>query len=233
MITIFTMAYNEADAIEYMINHYRSRFPNCEIVVYDNDSTDDTAKLALNNGCKVIPFSTNNEIDDEKIRQLKNNCWKSAETDWVLVCDIDELLDINSDQLSTEDKNDVSIVCSEAYSLVNMNDDLDFHNMKYGIRDVMYDKHYLFNKNKVNEINYNHGAHKSSPVGNIKFSDKKYKLFHYKYINPEYYIKRNKYTFSRLSEINKKHGWGVQWHVSDEQIINMFSELRNKAVKVM
>lgn len=81
MITLYTMAYNEEVFLKYMIDHYRSRFPNCRIILHDNESTDSTAAIARENNCEVINFPTNNEIDEFKITQLKNNCWKSANTD--------------------------------------------------------------------------------------------------------------------------------------------------------
>ncbi len=77
MITIYTMAYNEDVFLQYMINHYRSRFSNCHIVLFDNESTDNTRQIALDNNCEVKDFKTNNTIDDLKIQHLKNNCWKN------------------------------------------------------------------------------------------------------------------------------------------------------------
>ena len=49
MITIFTIAYNESVLMKFMIDHYRSKFPNCRIVVYDNMSTDGCDKIASYN----------------------------------------------------------------------------------------------------------------------------------------------------------------------------------------
>ena len=56
MITVYTMAYNEEVFLQYMIDHYRSKFPNCHIVVYDNQSTDRTIEIALRNNCEVQNF---------------------------------------------------------------------------------------------------------------------------------------------------------------------------------
>jgi glycosyltransferase involved in cell wall biosynthesis len=95
MVTIFTVAYNEEIMLPFFIKWYRKRFPNCRIVVYDNESTDDTVKIALENNCEVITYCTNNQLSDSKYLEIKNNCWKDATTDWVLVCDVDEMLDIN------------------------------------------------------------------------------------------------------------------------------------------
>ena len=94
-ITIYTMAFNEELLLPYMIKHYRSRFPNCNIVVYNNNSTDNTKQIAESNNCEVIFYNTNNQVNDDMLRNLKNNCWKTALTDWVVVCDVDEMLNIS------------------------------------------------------------------------------------------------------------------------------------------
>lgn len=233
MITIFTIAFNEEIMLPFMIEHYRNRFSNCKIIIYNNQSTDKTKEIALNNKCDVIDWDTQNKIDDNKIRDLKNNCWKNATTDWVMVCDPDELLDINQNQLLEEEKNGVSIIRSKGYHMINMENNLDLKNIKYGIRTEMHDKSYLFNHKFINEINYNHGSHQSSPAGNIKYSDNEYMLYHYKYISPDFLVERSKYTFQRLSDINKKMGWGSQWFKTDEQVIQDIIELRKIAIKVI
>ena len=74
-----------------MIDHYRERFPGCRIVVNDNMSTDRTAQIARANCCEVI-IDTNFRKIDAPLTKIKNSCWKTASTDWVLVCDLDELL---------------------------------------------------------------------------------------------------------------------------------------------
>ena len=104
MITVYTIAYNEELIMQFMIDHYRSRFPGCNIVVYDNMSTDNTTKIARANDCEVIQYDTNNQIQDRRYIEIKNNCWKNALTEWVLICDMDELLDINAEQLKKEEE---------------------------------------------------------------------------------------------------------------------------------
>src|SRR3989338_8384979 len=118
MITVYTLAYNEELLIQFMIDHYRTRFPGCRIVVNDNMSTDNTVKIARANGCQVIPYDTNNQIQDRRYMEIKNNCWKDAKTDWVLICDMDELLEINANQLKTEEKSGTTIVRSTFYTMV-------------------------------------------------------------------------------------------------------------------
>lgn len=234
MITLFTMAYNEEVFLQYMIDHYRSRFPNCHIVLYDNESTDDTKKIALSNNCEVRLFETGNKVDDLKITDLKNSCWKTANTDWVLVCDIDELLNITEQQLKDEEKLGNTIIRSEGWNMVNMEDNYDFANIKHGTRVSQYDKYYLFNKKHIKQINYTAGCHNASPVGVKKLSDNIYKLWHYKCINPDYLVKRFKVTAERLSDVNKKLGMGTYWlNQTDESIRAGYNNGKASAQRVI
>jgi glycosyltransferase involved in cell wall biosynthesis len=235
MITVYTMAFNEEVFLQFMIEHYRKRFPGCRIVVHDNESTDKTAEIARQNGCEVVLYCSDGQVNDEKLKALKSNFWKDAQTDWVVVCDVDELLEIDEKSLVFEQSQGTSIVSTEGYTLVNMHDDFSFSEMKYGQRDSWYDKPCLFNRRLLREINYQAGAHKCCPEGEVKWSEAKYRLYHYKYVNPDLQIKKNRYTLDRLSEVNKQHGWGaLQWRdVDDEQVRKMFSDLRSRATRVV
>jgi hypothetical protein len=132
-----------------MIDHYRDRFPNCKIVVYDNESSDDTVSIAKANGCEVITYSTNNQISDKKYLEIKNSCWKTANTNWVLVCDMDELLDITEVDLKHEDSLGTTIIRAEAYNMVNLEDNLDLPGITHGSRFSPYDKSYCFKKKLI------------------------------------------------------------------------------------
>lgn len=226
------MAYNEEVFLQYMIDHYKSRFNNCNIVLFDNESTDNTVQIAKNNNCLVQNYPTNKQVDDFKLRDLKNNCWKTATTDWVLVCDVDELLDINEQDLKSEENNGVTIIKSEGYNMVNMENNYDFANIKYGTRVNQYDKSYLFNKKHIIDINYACGCHNATPKGNVKFSDKAYKLYHYKCINPDYVVQRYKMTADRLSAINKANGMGSYYFDTEENIRRGFEYGRIEAMKI-
>jgi hypothetical protein len=149
---------------------------------------------------------------------LKNNCWKDAKTDWVIVCDVDELLDISKQSLLQEEASGTTIIRSEGWNMVNMEDNYDFANIKYGTRVPQYDKYYLFNKKHISEINYVCGAHKAFPTGNIKLSNSQYKLYHYKCINPDYLVERYKLTAQRLSQINKQNNMGSYYFAEEKDI---------------
>ena len=233
MITVFTLSYNEQLQLPNLINHYRERFPGCKIVCYDNMSTDDTVSIAKNNNCDVISYDTNNQIVDSKYLEIKNNCWKNASTDWVLVCDVDELLDINQDQLLKEEENHSTIIKSEGYNMVSMNDLDSFEDIKYGYRAEPHDKSYLFNKKFIKEINYEPGSHIAKPEGIINFSNKSYIAYHYHFIAKPLLIKRYAMFAKRLSSQNLKNKWGFHYLYTEEQIHKEYERVRSISVKLL
>ena len=222
-ISIFVICYNEEIILQKFINHYRERFPNCEITIYDNMSTDNSRQIAIENSCKIIDYNSNNEIRDDLYLKIKNNCWKQSEIDWVLIVDADEFLDINQEQLQKED---CSIILSKGYNMVNLEDDLIFENIKFGIRAKQYDKYYLFNKSKIKEINYEAGCHSANPEGEIKFSKNVYNLLHYTMLSEQYLIDRYRRNYERLSSINKKYGWGIQYTENEKIIKDRFNQAK-------
>jgi glycosyltransferase involved in cell wall biosynthesis len=232
MITIFTIAFNEEFFIKYMIDHYRERFPGCRVVVYDNYSTDNTVAIATENGAEVILYDTNNRLDDNKYLEIKNNCWKDATTDWILVCDVDELLNITAENLKFEESIGATIIKSEGYNMVNMSDNYDISQIEHGSRFPSYDKYYLFNKSKLKEINYTHGCHIAYPVGDIKLSDESYLLYHYKYINKSLILERYKLYANRLSDENLKHGWGGHYASKEQEIYEDWNYHAARSIKI-
>lgn len=233
MITVFTLAYNEELQLPQLINHYRSKFPDCQIVVYDNMSTDNTVNIAKNNNCTVISYDTNNQIVDSKYLEIKNNCWKTATTDWVLICDVDELVNISQEDLIEEDRKNTSIVRFRGFNMVNMEDNTDVASIKYGVRCAPYDKYYLFNKKFIQEINYTPGSHTANPVGIISYSTKIYDAYHFNFVNLQLSIDKYKQYASRLSPENIEKKWGSHYFFTKEQIKEEFNSLRNRAIKVI
>lgn len=232
MITVYTVTHNEELLLQFMIDHYRSRFPGCDIVVYDNMSSDNTVKIALANNCEVIPFDTNDEFQDRRHMEIKNSCWENAKTNWVLVCDLDELLDINEAELRVEEGYGTSIIRSEGYDMINMEDNLDIAGMKYGVKSPMLGKFCLISKKLISAINYGPGCHECKPVGNIRYSKKVYKLYHYASINENLTIEKFKIYRKRLSPENVKNGWGTQYFMTPEEIREEYASERSKAIEI-
>lgn len=234
-LTIHTVTFNEELLMQMMIDHYRSRFPNCHIVVYDNQSTDDTVLIAQKNGCELRHYDSNNQVNDQMLWDTKNNCYKTANTDWVIVCDLDEMLDINEQQLAMEETNGVTKIKCECWHMVNMENNLDVRNITHGYRnlnDTVYDKDLLFNKKHV-EINYiNNDCHFSDSRGRV-VNSKPYRMYHYKYVNSDVFANKQMLTASRLSEINKQNGWASQCLRNKEAFYGEFDHVRAHAIKIL
>ena len=77
----------------------------------------------------------------------------------------------------------VTIIKGVGFDMVNPDPGIiDIKNMNYGMRNSVYDKVLLFNKNHINDINYNPGCHSCNPIGNINYNKNQYKLYHNKYV---------------------------------------------------
>jgi glycosyltransferase involved in cell wall biosynthesis len=222
IVTVYTLAYNEELMMPYFIKHYRAMFPGCKIVVYDNQSTDETVNIALANNCEVRTYDTDGKLSDKTYLDIKNNAWKTADTEWVLIADVDEHCVLNEQDVKREVG--TSIFRFKGYNFVNHKDNLDIDSITHFVRAESYDKYYLFNRKKIKEINYWPGCHKASPAGNVAFSRVTYPVRHYKYINPDYMVQRHAMFAARLSDDNKQKGYGGHYQYSEETIRKEFAD---------
>lgn len=236
MVTIYTIAFNEELMMPYFIKHYRKMFPNCRIVVYDNESTDRTVEIVNSfPNTEVRTYSTGGKLNDEVYLEIKNNCWKDAQTDWVLVCDVDEHLYITDKQLKNDEYFGITAIYGNAFNMVGTfqaENEIDIEKIVLGVRADSYDKLFLFNKKYITEINYGPGCHSCSPKGRIINIHGLYTTKHYKYIHPDYMVRRHKLFASRLSEINLKKGFGYHYLYSEEKIREEFKQAREQAHEI-
>jgi glycosyltransferase involved in cell wall biosynthesis len=212
MITIYTITYNEQFVLPHFIKWYCDRFPDCKIVVYDNESTDATKNICLSTpNLTYIPYNTDNKLSDSTYLKIKNNAWKHAETDWVIVCDADEFLDINPKDLNTNQ----TLFESKGFNMCNVDNTDDVCSIRHGVEAIQYDKIVCFNKRYIKEINYGAGCHNAEPIGDVIFSSVRPKLLHMKFINVDLLVSKYKSYASRLSDENKQMRWG--YHYEQEE----------------
>ena len=217
----------------FVIRHYQ-KF--CDrIIIYDNHSTDGSAELARSLGCEVVAFGTK-FFDDQVNMDLKNNCWKNSNAEWVIVADFDEILtsDITHWNLS---KNEWQPNPSMALNMIRdiekatiiktigwqiMSDEMpkeDILELTNGYRFDNYSKNIIFNPQAIKEINYNPGAHRCSPVGDVVWSEESLYVLHYKHIGGvERTIKRYKEYQKRMSPYNRKHGHGRHYNQNERML---------------
>ncbi len=221
-IEVFAICYNEELLLPYFIDHYKKM--GAKITIYDNQSTDKSRSIIEKAGCTYMAYNSNNQIRDDLYLQIKNNCWKDSKADWVIVCDIDELIELNFD--------------IRRYNIINTKgfDIIGLPPSRLGVLNKMYSKHIMFRPNHFKEINYTPGCHSLNPIpiGTISGSIEIANLLHYKYINEDYVYNRHIMYQERLSDINKQLGWGIEYqNVERKKIEDKFKSLRSQCSMVL
>ena len=233
-INIFILCYNESYLLPHTINHYKKYLPSCKITIYDNQSTDNSVKLALSLGCNVISWSSNNEINDHLYLKIKNNCWKIIKNGWIIMIDMDEFLCVTEDELLHELKNETSILEIKGLEMIGESNKIDLTDIdlqkinKYVDKDEE-SKKLCFLREKITEINYGMGAHHCNPLGNIKYSSKIYYNKHMDWLGLNYSINKKLKRYER-SELMRSYGWCIQYINDITKIKELYnSNLNNSA----
>ena len=231
MVELFTMAYNEEKLLPHFVKFYKDRF-EVRIKVFDNYSTDQTVKVAKDLGCVVYKISTEGEIRDDILLDFKNNVWKEAITDWVIVCDVDEWVDVREEELEKLIPAGGGIIKSTGFDMVGGPD------TEYGVRNPMYDKCCIFSPTFVSEIGYTVGSHMCHPKFIVPgnkinyYNTDQVRLYHMRYPSKEELTDRYKEYAERLSQVNRANGWCYQYDASIQQISDHYDSLERIKTKV-
>ena len=239
IIHLHTLIHNEIERLPFAIKYWKTFVSH--VYVYLMKSSNDGSREYLQN---LSGFVTIEEIDDpdgfndKRNKLIKNTCWKKSVgiADFVIVNDFDEF--IYSDNLINElqymKDNGMTIVHPEIYHLINKDVNINELNqneflhkqIEYGVYDKHFGKRCIFDPNKITEINYTEGAHSCFPVGDVKYYDRKnIYLFHAKYLGIKWFISHDYKLKQRLSETNKKHGYGNEYTYDIETKVNHFLTL--------
>ena len=238
-IKVYTICWNEEVVAPFFLNHYK-QFTN-DIVVYDNMSNDSTCDILKN--CKIIKYDTEEKIRDDVYLKIKESAWledkKNPNIDWIIVCDMDELV-YSKNLLSSLKKakdDGYTIIKPQGYSMVGNKiptSNMIYDEINMGVEDSNYSKLCIFNPNKIDSINYSPGCHNANPSGEVKVLDTKdIKVLHFNYISLEYAINRYSTYKPRLSQENLKNGWGVHYQYKTEQITNEYNNFKLRSSKVI
>jgi|688.fasta_scaffold273888_2 hypothetical protein len=219
-VEIFSIMKNEELMLPFYLKHYQDRFSDCTINVYDNGSTDNSIQICKDASCNIGIFPVYTE---ELLKDWKNNIWKNSDADWIIVCDIDELLDISmTDLLSLQE--DVNVIKTQGYNMIDVtHDDLPIEQLTYGAPSEGYSKLVMFKNKSISEINYLAGAHVANPLPNPVFSDDVFNLLHYK---------RENFSLKNLKKGHEKYqGEGILLDGTLETIFNDY--LLPHAIKIL
>tara|TARA_R110000772_G_scaffold17946_1_gene49824 strand:- start:62424 stop:63140 length:717 start_codon:yes stop_codon:yes gene_type:complete len=209
------LAWNEERILPFTLDHY-SKF--CDrIFIYDNMSTDGSDEIYKKyDKVTVKKWSNNNEINELKYLEIKNNAYKatSRDCDWVIVCDCDELLYHPNLLEKLEEYKEIGFTVPSIDGHDMFSETFPKHDGT-PITDIIkigsetYDpmcKNIIFNP-KI-DVNFGIGAHSFQAPGGKFSPDRELMLLHYKFLSKEYVLARYEMMAKRLSDYNKKYGFG-------------------------
>lgn len=244
-IDLHILCYNEADIIRLVLRHYKKFCRN--LYVYDNYSTDGSREIAESEGAIVSLFG-DKWFDDENNRQQKNKCWIGSDADFVICCDMDEVL--YADYADTERQgpeftltdletrleiglNESGYTIWKTKGMQVMSDNMPKHDLlevTTGFPFSNYSKNIIFNPKEITAINYNHGSHRCEPEGNVVWSEESLYVLHYKHIGGvQRTIDRYREYQPRMSKNNRKNGWGVHYNRTEQSIREEWNERMAKS----
>jgi len=227
-VHIFSMAHNESCVIPYFVHHYRNCFPNCDITIFDNESTDETASVSQNLGCKVISIYSDGYVD-QLLTDTKNEQWKKSQADWVVVCDTDEFLQIDQPELERLDAVGVTILRTHGFDMVGEDGNIEKISDRYP--NDWYSKAVCFKRTEIESINYTPGAHQCTPVGRVQWSEVAYDLLHYRFLSLNLMLERTKLRCERTSADNREKGFARHYfEFSASKVRREFFQARRKVI---
>jgi hypothetical protein len=151
-----------------------------------------------------------------------------CDTEWCIVVDCDEFLDVNEKMLQNANFN---IIRSSFYDMYGENNDIDA--MVYGTA-CYGDKTICWKTKDFNSINYQHGAHLCDPQcvpgKSAIYSQDKINTFHMKWISYQYVMDRYR-NFNTRDEENYKKGHGIQSHFSEAIQWEYYTNLKKYGVR--
>lgn len=230
-VEVHTFTFNESAYIDFFCDWYKSRFKNLKIIVHDNYSTDDTVKKALNSGCSVETFGSPDIYEEKVLIALKNSSFKGSSSDYFIVCDIDEFLDLNDYDLIKHKPSLVQGWCWQMFNPFSV----ELNQINYGSRDWYYDKILCFKRSEIAEINYQPGAHFCNPkLTSEKFRVVKIRrnMFHYRWLSFEHVLKRYKRNSERLGPSNYEDISQWHWDADEKSLRNQYRQIQNSSVRI-
>ncbi|NBP65533.1 MAG: hypothetical protein EBU66_12845, partial [Bacteroidetes bacterium] len=157
-------------------------------------------------------------INEHKLRDLKNNCWKDVKDGWIIMADMDEWLCVTEADLRRELELGTTILNVRGVNVIGESkradlSDIDLHSLER-VKDFPNEsKKLCFLRESINEMDYTYGAHWCFPKGNIQYSLKTYINKHMHYLGLEFL--KNKYTllYSRAADMRKQ---GMNIHYTND-----------------
>ena len=237
-IKVYAICWNEEVFAPYFLNHYKSITK--DIVIYDNFSDDRTCDILSD--CEIRKYDTKGKLRDDIYLEIKNNVWKECkgEYDWVIICDMDELVYCNNLLLALKKakENGFSAIQPTGYSMIGdrlpSTKGMIYEEINKGVKDANFSKCCIINPNLITETNYKDGCHFHKLEGEVKiWKTNDVKVLHYHFLSLNHTIERYGKYKERLSDENIKNNWGIHYTFKKKQIEDEYNNLRSQTHKVI
>lgn len=227
IIHLYAVCRNEEQFIPFFMEYYQ-QFVS-KFFIYDNYSDDNTETLLKKYpNVHIEKFDTQGTLNDIINKDIKNNAWKQSigKADWIITCDMDELL-YHKDGVLNYLQNTRSTIFKtmgiDMYSKSFPNREKSlFEQVNRGVYSIKYSKPMIFNPYKIIKTNYIIGAHLANPEGFVIWGSDDLKLLHFRNLGLDYIIKRVQSYRKRFSDINIKNDWGFEYFEEDKKISEDF-----------
>lgn len=239
MLTVHAVCYNEARMLPYFLRHYQPIASR--IVIHDNESTDDSVKIARGAGAEVLSFNTNGQLDELTLVGVRNDCWKTKpDTGWVAVVDVDEFLYHPDVQSFTDDceRRGITVVVPQGFQMLSDTFPDDYtlpitDQVRHGTPYKPFCKPVLFNASHITSMNFGPGSHRAAPEGDVHpDTSGDLKLLHYRWLGLDWMWERNSERLARRSEAMQQVGQGREYADSRARLQTTYRQLRKRSINV-
>jgi glycosyltransferase involved in cell wall biosynthesis len=236
-IHIFLLCYNEELMLPHTLRYYKSRFPSAVITIFDNYSTDRSAQIAEEAGCRVVKYDSKEQQDEQLLIWVRSHMWKKyvTEDSWVIMCDMDEWLDATEDELREQEQKGVTVLTTQGINMVGESQtadysDIDLFDIQKGFYDNNMSKRICFKYPEV-AMEYWYGAHKCFPQGRVFYSEKTYFLKHYDFLGEEYLVEKHRKRWER-NQLSRLQGMNGHYFCEREKTVEVYRSALARAITV-
>jgi glycosyltransferase involved in cell wall biosynthesis len=242
-LSVYTVCFNEQLMLPHFLNYY-SRFAS-KIIIYDNQSTDDSVSIAKSYpNVEVRSFDTNGRFSELTLTSIREHCWKNDSADYVIVCDVDEIVYcVGGDLLEfIKNRSEYTVFQPIGFEMISDQFPTDYNRsiieqLQKGAFSGRFSKMVLFNPREISRMNFTTGSHDASPMGSKVKIDAagqhcRYdlRLFHCKNLGFEYREARHRVLAERLaSEEFERFNYGYHYGQVEAEQWKQFEAIKSHA----
>lgn len=219
----------------YFMRHY-NQF--ARVIILESNSTDKTIEIANKEGAEIWSYNMPDEIDDKWFTELKNNCWKESNAEWVMIVDADEFI-YHPAILNVLKRTQATIIQPQFFNMYSKEFPTTtgqiYDEVKLGVEQFSpKPKMNIFRPYAIKSMEYFPGCHEAFPQGRVRINDHSgIKTLHMRNLSKDFIVKRNLRARKRNSQLNIEMGWGCHVNWPEEEWIRIYEEGLQQATKII